>query len=67
MTTFRNVVEFDDVECIALHAALALLKQECETQISQRPCAPYVAWLRAIASIEHKIEAGAQQVSASAL
>ena len=30
MTTFRYTVELDDDECIVLHAALALLKQECE-------------------------------------
>ena len=67
MTTFRYTVELDDPERIALHIALALLKQECEMQIAQQPCAPYVAWLRAMTSIKHKLEAGAQQTSASAL
>lgn len=66
MTTFRYTVELDDDECIVLHAALALLRQECEMQIAKQPCAPYLAWHHATASIKNKIDAGAQQVSTSA-
>lgn len=65
MTTVNYVIEIDDRERIALDAALDLLKAECNLQIANHQHAPHHAHLRSIASIQHKLATGAEQITSS--
>lgn len=65
MTTYSYTITLNDTERIALDAALAMLKEECELQIANRQEAPYLARLRSIASIKDKLANSGQQVSGS--
>lgn len=67
MTTFSYTIELDDSERITLDAALAMLKDACELQIAAEKEAPIPAYLRNIASIQHKLTNGGYQVSGSRL
>lgn len=63
MTTYRQTLELDDTEFIALRAALAVLQVECNLHIENKQAAPWTAYLRSIDLIQTKIATGAQQTS----
>lgn len=63
MTTWSYTIQLNDSERIALDAALELLQAKCDLQIAKKQGAPYHAHLVSIASIQHKLATGAEQVS----
>lgn len=63
MTTFSYTIVLDDSESITLDAALDLLLEKCDKELSKGPKPPFAAWRSNIIKIRRKLNENVELMS----
>ena len=63
MTTFSYTLVLDDTESDVIEAALDMLLERCEHELSSGPRAPYWAWKQSASRIKNRLYEHTQQTS----